>query len=302
MIPISLGDTANQAYTSTTNPVLSAIQEYAGAVDPGVIEAVRSQASLQSGVDPKYQLRLDVDNTSMKDMGFEVFPIIVPLPERFTMAIDSQWSLPFSETSVGDMLGGKTFGEKAATTTSAGRAGVVMKSAGALNNVMNAAGMGTKNLYQFMQVWDSTSPISFSFDFIFNAKTNAVEDIKKKHLALLKLAAPSDIGGTGMLSSPGPSIPTGFMNEISKGNSQAGRQLTLTIGEYLVIENVIVKSVSSDIQCLMGEEGIPMWLTVSVTFETFVSGCTTQMLDQWFKVSGPVGSPSVSNPSIKPMY
>jgi hypothetical protein len=237
-----------------------------------------------SGVDPKYQLRLDIDGPSMREMGFQVFPIIVPLPERFTMGLDSQWSLPFGDSSYGDMLNGKTVGARSAVGKRPGSAGVTLNG-GMIDKVLQASGVGTKNLYQFMQVWDSTSPLSFSFDFIFNAKTNAAEDVKHKHLALLKLAAPSSFPeGSGILSAPGPSIPSGWMNEVSNGESTSSRQMTLYIGDYLVIDNVIVKSVSSDVQCLMGEEGIPMAMSISVTFETFVSGCTTQMLDRIFKV------------------
>jgi hypothetical protein len=95
-----------------------------------------------------------------------------------------------------------------------------------------------------------------------------------KHLGLLKLAAPSEILGGLMLLAPGPSI-------ISKG--LAGRKISLYIGTYIYMDNVVVKSVGSDIQTICGADGIPHSMTINVEFESFYAGTTTNDLEKMFK-------------------
>jgi hypothetical protein len=127
------------------------------------------------------------------------------------------------------------------------------------------------------QVWQSSTPISFNIDLVFNAKTNTKKDIQLKHLGLLKLAAPSEILGGTMLLAPGPNI-------VASGLT--GRKISLYIGTYIVMENVIVKSVSSDVQTICGQDGIPHSMTINVEFESFYAGTTTNDLEKMFQIQG----------------
>jgi hypothetical protein len=226
------------------------------ATNPGNVQVRQNKAISDSNIAPQYRVVLNVTGDEVLDKDRSIFPIIAALPERYNISLSSQWDAPFANKSLGDNLGGGILG-----TVADAAAGTV--------------GIGTRNKYQLAQVWQSSSPLAFNVDFVFNAKTNTQNDIRKKHIAMLKLVAPSDIGG-GVLKAPGPSLLQ---------SKATGRNITLQLGTYIKMENVIIKDVSSDIQTLCGQDGIPHAMTINVAIESFFAGITTQDIDDMFSIS-----------------
>lgn len=215
------------------------------------------------GVHPNYQVVLDVegDPALAKDSAF---PIVSNLPERYHIEFSASWSSPFSKNYLGD----------AADAIGGPMAGA------ALDIASKATGISTKLKSQSVQVWEQSSPLAFSIDLIFVAKTNTIKDVRDKHRALLKLAAPSEMGeGKGqVLVQPGPVI----VNTSIGANT---RKISMSIGNYLYLDNVVVNSVSSDVSTLCDEQGIPMHMVINVGVSSFYACFTTQDIDRAFRVA-----------------
>ena len=226
------------------------------ATPPGNVTPIQNTYALSSGITPQYQVILSVGGDE-KLNGDTIFPIVAALPERYNISLSSNWDAPFSNKSIGDYAEGTKFG--------AGKGA-------AIDQLSSVLGIGTRDKYSLAQVWQSTSPLSFNLDFVFHVKTNTRLDIRAKHLALLKLVAPSEIVA-GMLSAPGPNL-------ISKAVS--GRNITLQLGTYIRLDNIIVTSVSSDVQTLCGQDGIPHSVSINVEFQSFFAGMTTDDLESIF--------------------
>lgn len=216
-----------------------------------------------TGVIPHYQVRIEVAGSeSLDSKGKKIFPIIANLPERFNMEFTSQWDTPFARTSAGDVAAAKSGGKI---------------SADLLNSGLGATGLGKTLKSQSYQVWQESSPMMFNLELIFRAVTNSESDVREKHIALLKLAAPSTILGQG-LRAPGPSIRNQILD------SSTSRSITLYIGKYLRMKNVVVKSVSSDVTCLFDIQGIPQAMSIGIGVESFNSCFTTEDIDDLFMV------------------
>lgn len=220
-------------------------------------EAAITEAKSRFTVHPNYQIQLHVTNdTTLDSEGRRIFPIVAFLPEKFNIQFSSQYNTPFAR-SLSDIIakvGGEVAGALSATAAA-------------------AAGIGTKLKSTTIQMWEESSPLTFSVDFVFQAITNTIADVQDKHRALLKLCAPS-LGPDGQtLHSPGPTVFSEVMN---------GRTITLQIGSYLRMSPVIVKSVSSDVDTILDKNGIPMSMSVNVQIESLYSCFTTQDIDQMF--------------------
>lgn len=231
------------------------------AVDVGDVQVRRNSYASENGIQPQYQIVLDVQGDEALLQGVKVFPIIAALPERYNLSFSSQWDAPFSNKSMAEAAAGI-----------GGKVGAIIS--GGLEAGSAAGVIGSRNKYQLAQVWQSSSPVSFNLDFVFNAKTNTRDDILLKHVALLKLAAPSDIGA-GVLAAPGPNLVS---------SNISGRRITLYLGTYIKMEDVIVESVSSDVQTLCGADGIPHSMTINVELKSFFAGVTTQEIEKMFKL------------------
>jgi len=234
------------------------------AVVPGAASTKYSTPS----ANPHYQVRLEVrgGDQALTRTGGKIFPIIAFLPERYNIDFSSQWSSPFSRTDIASAVG-----------AAAGKFGGIAQAI--TQGAFNIAGISTKLKAQSVQVWDSTSPMAFSIQMVFNAEENAATDVRDKHRALLKLCAPSE-GTAGILTQPGPTIASATGSAI--GISGDSRQIDLYIGSYLRLQNVIVTNVSSDISTLCDASGIPINMTIGLTVESFFSCFTSEDIDKMF--------------------
>ena len=229
-------------------------------------------ASNAAANDRLYKIRLVVKDPNLMppgSSGDSLLSFEANLSERYHMSMSSQWNSPFAKSDLADMARDKGL-NKTAAIISAGSA---------------LTGISTKTRGQSMQVWESSSPMSFSFDMKFMAASNTDAEIRQKHLLLLKLCAPSIVGGNGgaaraagILSAPGPTPVDALANWADVG----GRKITLYIGGYLKLDGVVIKSVSSDMTSLCGADGIPIGMNVQVEVESFFACYTVQDLDDLF--------------------
>ncbi len=228
--------------------------------------AAASYAKSISGVHPNYQVILEVEGDPAVNKD-GVFPLIANLPERYHIDFSSQWSNPFAKDYIKD---------------AAGAVSPVLESLVSIGS--SVTGVSTKLKSQSVQVWESSSPLTFSIDLVFVAKTNSMNDIKKKHLALLKLAAPSELdSGTGagqVLIQPGPVI-------VNSGLAPNTRKISMALGNYLYLDNVIVTSVSSDVSSICDEAGIPQHMVINLGVSSFYACFTTQDLEAAFNMASP---------------
>lgn len=233
-------------------------------------DASSREYSTPGQLQPQYTVTLRVrGDASLTSNGENIFPIVAALPERYNIEFSSQWGAPFSGTNVSDMISqGARFASGSETVGRAVKWGA--------EKVAGATGVSTKVRSQSVQIWENSSPLAFSLDLIFHAKTNSVTDVKDKHRALLKLAAPSQWGPGGeILIQPGPIIMDQVVNEKS-------RKISMQIGTYLFLDNVVIKGVGSDVETLCDEAGIPMSMSINIQVESFYQSFTTQDIDKMF--------------------
>lgn len=215
-----------------------------------------------------YQLIIEVTG-EMEGLGNGIFPVIANLPERYHMEMGSNWEMPFAKYGAGDIAAGAIGGQRGAAVGEAVTAGA------------SAMGVGTKARAQTFQTWESSTPVQMNFDLIFYAHESTEREIRMRHLALMKLVAPSGGGpGNQILKSPGPTL---------LGEVVGGRKVSVFVGNYLTFENVVVNSVGSDVVTLLDKNGIPIGMSINFSFTTWNSCVTTEDLDQIFGVGGANG-------------
>lgn len=232
--------------------------------------AVRPTNSNGLAANRSYQIVIDVqgDEALIKPVGSaqrKVFPISANLPERFHMEMSSNWTMPFDGATAGSAAG------SAAQFLGAGGASQMIGNA--VDAGLGAAGVGQKLKDQMIQVWESSSPLEMNFDLIFYAHSNTEREIKERHLALLKLCAPSLLAGTQVLEAPGPK----YIDATAKG-----RQINVFVGNYIQLTNVIVRSVGSDLVSLFDDNGIPIGMSVNLSIATWNACVTGEDLEAIF--------------------
>ena len=222
--------------------------------------------SLKNGPRPEYSVQINVTGDSkIAELNAGVFPIVAALPERWHMNFSSNWQSPFGKNYLGDAASNALANK---TGMSQGAASEVVSGASAV------AGIPTRFKHQSAQVWESTSAMSFSLDLIFHAKENSEKEVKAKHKALLQLTAPSELGP--LLVQPGPII-------LEQTISPNSRNISLQIGKYLFLDNVIITGVSSDVVTLCDVNGIPISMNINIEVQSFYACFTVEDIEKMFK-------------------
>lgn len=218
------------------------------AVMPSIDEYVK-----KFGIDPKYLVTLSVKGDSTLSGGEgKMFYVTTSLDQTFSISMGSHWDAPFA--NVMSELIGKAGGGAAVAATAAKTFGIEMK-----------------NRNQTAQMWQNSDPVSFSIPFTFIAVKDPKVEVADKVRNLLKLSAPSMEGI--LLRAPGPTLA---------GQVLGGRQITLHIGEFLTLENCIVKRVDAQFDSIIGEKGIPLKAKVTVDVESYYTCFTVQDVDALF--------------------
>lgn len=222
-----------------------------------------SQSIAGSVAGEHYMVQLNVTGDSkIAQLNPGVFPLRANLPERWHLNFSSQWQSPFAKNYLSEAAG-KIGGDKAQ---------------GVVDATSAVAGIPTRLKSQSVQVWESSSPMSFNLDLTFNAREDSDLEIRKRHKALLQLAAPSQKGE--MLIQPGPIIADKVIN---KDNS---RNISLQIGKYIFLDNVVITSVSSDVVTLCDVRGIPISMTINIEVQSFYSCFTVEDIEAMFSKAG----------------
>jgi len=200
-----------------------------------------------------YTVRLTIRDDDTINGG-KPYTIIANLPERWHTSMSAQWSTPFARSDLSQL---------------AGRAASAVEAASALS------GISTRLKPSTVQVWESSSEMTFSMDLAFVAYADAGKEIREVHRNLLKLVAPSEIAGM-VLRSPGPTP----LNALSNSIGLSGRRISLELGRYLMLEDVIIKSVSCDMPSMFEKNGIPISMTASLEISSYFSCFTTNDIDK----------------------
>lgn len=221
-----------------------------------------------------YKVYVFTDNASRSDR--EAIYVEAFLPEEFSFDIGSEWSAPFAE--------------------------------GTNNNMINMLGqaLGTKFTTQGMTAlfWSGSGNLDFTLPLVFTAEDN-YNDVQKPIKDLIKLSLPT-INSWNFFSAPGPSIKgieaiaaegqriSGIIDKeiyasTDKSTLDSAKTLTtsalknfgkadiynnkieLWIGTFFRLPSVVVKNVNQNYKTILDPSGVPMRVTVEVTFSTHMT-------------------------------
>lgn len=200
------------------------------------------------------------------------------IPEQFNLSVHSQFNQPFGQDLLNSKLG-------TATKVAAGIAPISQSMTG--------------------QIWEGSKPIDLSMEMDLIAEYDPVMEVQERIKTLMKMALPSR-GGAGFLKTPGPSYGsvtgrdalnavqgwTGIGSPLGK----AGGVISISIGNFLYFDNVVIESVQAQFQSMMHRSGVPLHATVTINFSTFFIVLADD-LDDIFK-NKPLGAQS-STPGVQ---
>jgi hypothetical protein len=225
-------------------------------------------------VHPYYVTTIEVknDKTLRLPAGKTTFAISGTLDETFSIRLGSQWDAPYNK-SMRDMVG-------QSSSSMASNIG------GALDILKNLTGIETRSRAASAQVWVSSDSISFSLPFTFVAMKDARTEVADRVANLLKLTAPTQVAGGTMLSAPGPTLGSQIAGALT---GTTGRQISLFIGTFMMLDNCIITGVDTQFDSRLDKNGIPISAKVQVDIQSYYSCFTVQDIDNLFKYTPIVG-------------
>ena len=204
------------------------------------------------GAATHYQIHITVPDRGLAIHAF--------MPENFTSAMNSEYEMPFAESSLTNLL--SKFG---------GAAGEAVGAAAKLT------GFGTTVQQASMQVWQGVAPMEFSIPVRFLYNTNTEQDIIAPMKALMSLVLPSrldpNLGTASTMISPGPKVT------LTKGGegglltwATIENQIQLAIGTFMFFESVVITGVDSEYEIKLDRANKkPISLEATVNFTTFLT-------------------------------
>lgn len=194
-----------------------------------------STYSLAKSPNPNYWAYVKIP-----DAGLEV---VVDIPEKIVLAVQSSWEArSFISGAV------ESLREQAATF----------------------AGYNAIAQEETRQIWSGTSPLEFSFTFLFDAQTSGYNDVWVPACKLASMVLPTSkdasIIGTVLLS-PGPTRINRTFNAV-----------TLQIGKMLTITDGILTSAQPQFDTRLTADGYPQSAEVEVTIRSAVTYSRDQFL------------------------
>jgi len=184
---------------------------------------------------------------------------------------------------------------------------------GATNGVIPSAQFGLQGL----QVWESTEPLEFSLSVELHMKNSGTDDVLIPALALSKVALPSYKGGDSkkgmMLIPPGPDLKDvlslvgasiGVDALFSGGREKkeakdGGGMLSVKIGKFITIPNVLITKAEPTFSKLLDEDGAPVSCKIQLSFKT-MEVATTYMIEQLINSFTPMPVSSSAGSSTTP--
>ena len=164
---------------------------------------------------------------------------------------------------------------------------------GATNGLIPSGQFGIQGL----QIWEETEPLDFQLTVELHMKKSGIDDVVLPALALSKVCLPSYKGGDnqkGMaLIPPGPDLmdvlklvgsSIGLDKLFSSGrekkaSSQGGGILTVEIGRYLTIPNVIITKAEPTFSKTLDTDYAPVSCKMTISFRT-TEVATTYMVSR----------------------
>jgi len=140
---------------------------------------------------------------------------------------------------------------------------------------------------QGVNIWESTSPLSFSITIALYMENSGKEQVMDPTRELMKLVVPDEQGG--FLLPPGPSAIKAFgdalagMTNGKSGPSSAIPDYTtykIVIGNYLYLDDIIITRAEPIISSDTDTEQNPIWSKVRLDIQTTTT-CTKQMIDKF---------------------
>lgn len=193
------------------------------------------------------------------------------IPEQITLSVQSHWEAA---------LGSAVEGIQGLPGISTGFG--IARTAGYLGAQMFMA--------QTIQSWSGTDPLSFTIPMIFDAHTDAYQDVWLPVHKLAQMCSPGLIDGNWRLVPPGPNgIREAFggeggRTEGSNWDQLGGENIQLEIGRHLKLPSVILISADPVFDSKFTEEGYPISAEVNLTIQTpFVP--TKQFLEDIFNIA-----------------
>jgi len=179
--------------------------------------------------------------------------------------------------------------------------GALNKLTGINKDIIRTAFSGTtlegKFASQSLQIWENTSPLSFSITVALYMDFNAEKQVMNPTKELMKLVVPNEIDG--LLLPPGPSASFTFANTvktyleeqeydlktINEVTSSIREKTTfetykISIGKFLYLDDVIVTRAEPIISGDSDQYGMPIWSKVRLDIQT-TTACTKQMIDDF---------------------
>jgi hypothetical protein len=250
---------------------------------PG-FDSILSSASGNNFIHPQdktaYKVYIFTDNAS-RGKNREALFVEAFLPEDFSFAIGSEWSAPFAEGTNNNAM-----------------------------NLLGQA-LGTKFTTQGLTAlfWSGSSNLDLTLPLVFTAESN-YNDVQKPIRDLIKLSLPT-INSWNFFSAPGPTVknideiaeqgkkilentgkdlqaskdPGKFSSASENSLLELGRsalknfgqadiynnRIQLWLGNFMRFPSVVVKSVDQNYKTIMDPSGVPMAVTVNVTFSTHMT-------------------------------
>jgi hypothetical protein len=157
-------------------------------------------------------------------------------------------------------------------------------------------GMSVASSLATRRIWTGTEPLEFTIIFRFEAQEDPKTEVVQPSLILQQMSLPgrSFTGGLEwFLIPPGPApMPevTNIVNAVS-GNrlsnlSNLGEDVTITIGNFLKFEKVIIEKVSTTYESRFDQFGSPLGATSKVTFSTYEIMTKETLEESYLPISG----------------
>lgn len=200
-------------------------------------------------------------------------PVIkAAMPEQFDLSAESDYAQAFP----------------------GGAASFVDEKSRALGNLMRLNGYNMMTKEMSLQVWQGSSPMTFSLPLEFVAENDPYTEVTLPIANLYKLTVPRTVGDSGgFLRAPGPTIDVNFSGlkdaagdilagDISKAISVRDN-IKLELGKHLVFKQVVIPSVSQSYNVQYAKGGQPIRATVTINFITLFTPTSTD-IDEIFQL------------------
>ena len=138
---------------------------------------------------------------------------------------------------------------------------------------MGLLGTSTRTTALSSQVWTGSSPVTLTLPIDFVAISNAAAEVIAPVKQLMKMALPEEVNLAGVttLDPPGPAYIDGINAFKGVVDGSRGDNITISVGSFLRLAKVIIRSVNCNWSGRLSAEGFPMQCRAEVEARTFTA-------------------------------